>query len=156
MQKVNADNAAGLFLKDKGADKAEYLSSTPFDIAERNSLQPAEEAYEAVLQFAGASFRRDACDRRIVEETRKGTYTYEGSRGSTNGIIDHPGDVGGWEEYLQETAPVDTDADGMPDDWEKQHGLDPSNASDAAAYDLSPQYTNVEMYLNGLVAHLYP
>ena len=156
MQKVNADNAAGLFLKDKGADKAEYLSSTPFDIAERTSLQPTEEAYEAVLQFAGASFRRDACDRRIVEETRKGTYTYEGSRGSTNGIIDHPGDVGGWEEYLQETSPVDTDADGMPDDWEKQHGLDPSNASDAAAYDLSPQYTNVEMYLNGLVAHLYP
>ena len=44
----------------------------------------------------------------------------------------------------------------MPDEWEKAHGLNPENGSDGAAYNLSASYTNLEVYLNGLVAHLYP
>ena len=156
MQKVNKDNAAGLILKDKAADKAAYLSEKPFDIAEHTTLQEAGEAYEAVLQYAGASFKRDAYDQRIADETRKGTYTYEGSHGSTNGMIDQPADVGGWQTYQSAPAPLDSDADGMPDAWEKEHGLNPNDASDASAYGLDTGYTNLEMYLNGLVNHLYP
>jgi hypothetical protein len=42
--------------------------------------------------------------------------------------------------------------DGMPDEWEKQHGLDPKSAKDATAYSLSKEFTNVEMWLNGLLS----
>ena len=65
-------------------------------------------------------------------------------------------DVGGWPEYKSETALVDTDGDGIPDEWEKKHNLNPNDPSDGAKYTLSPEYTNLEMYMNSLVNHLYP
>lgn len=156
IMKVNKDNAVGLIIKNQFAPQSELLVQSPFDIAEHVTLQPTWEAYESVLQFAGASYLRDAYDKRIVEETRKGTYTYEGSHGSTNGMIDQPSDVGGWPEYQAGEAPVDSDSDGMPDEWEKAHGLNPHDASDGCNYNLSSDYTNLEVYLNGLVQHLYP
>lgn len=150
LMKVNQDNALGMVWKGKGDRPADLLAAQAFDIAEHTSLQPAWEAYESVLQSAGASLHRDAVDARIVEETRKGTYTYEGSHGSRLGIIDQPSDVGGWPVYSSAPAPTDTDGDGMPDEWEQAQGLDPHNAADGAAYRLSPHYTNLEVYLNGL------
>ena len=154
--KVNMDNTYGLVIRKDFAPEKELLSKKAFDIAEHTSLQPAKKAYEAVLEFAGASHRRDKIDQRIVEETRKGNYTYQGSHGSTNGMVDQPSDVGGWPEYKSETAPIDSDGDGMPDEWEKQHNLDPNNSSDGGKYGLNKEYTNLEVYLNELVNHLYP
>ncbi|MBD3590502.1 pectate lyase [Bacteroides sp. GM023] len=156
LYKVNMDNSYGLVIKKDFATEKEVLSKKAFDIAEHISLQPAKKAYKDVLQFAGASYRRDAVDQRIVEETRKGTYTYEGSHGSTNGMVDQPSDVGGWPEYKSEPALTDTDGDGIPDEWEKKHNLNPNDPSDGAKYTLSPEYTNLEMYMNSLVNHLYP
>ena len=132
------------------------LSSKAFNIAERTSLQSAKKAYKDVLEYAGASYRRDIIDKRIVEETRKGNYTYEGSHGSTNGMIDQPSDVGGWPEYKSEVTLVDTDGDGMPDEWEKKNNLDPNDPADGTKYSLSPEYTNLEVYMNNLVNHLFP
>ena len=88
LYKVNMDNTFGLIVKNDFAPEKNLLSKKAFDIAEHTSLQPAKKAYKDVLQFAGASHRRDAVDQRIVEETRKGNYTYEGSHGSTNGMVD--------------------------------------------------------------------
>lgn len=152
LMKVNQDNALGMVWKGKGNQPADLLAAAAFDIAEHSSLQPTWEAYTAVLESAGASLHRDAIDRRIVEETQKGTYTFEGSHGSSLGIIDQPSDVGGWPAYASEPAPADTDGDGMPDVWEQAHGLDPTNANDGPRYQLSPDYTNLEVYLNSLVA----
>ena len=156
LYKVNMDNSYGLVIKKDFATEKELLSKKAFDIAEHTSLQPAKKAYKDVLEFAGASYRRDAVDQRIVEETLKGRYTYEGSHESTNGMIDQPSDVGGWPEYKSETALADTDGDGIPDEWEKKHNLNPNDPSDGAKYTLSPEYTNLEMYMNSLVNHLYP
>ena len=156
LYKVNRDNAYGLVIKKEFAPEDEVLSSKIFDIAERASLQPAKKAYKDVLEFAGASYRRDAVDQRIVEETKKGKYTYEGSHGSTNGMIDQPKDVGGWPEYKTTTAPADTDGDGMPDEWEKKNGLNPNDPADGTVYGLSKEYTNLEVYMNSLVNHLFP
>lgn len=156
ISKVNQNNNYGLVIKNEFAPAAALLSATAFQIAEHSSLQVARKAYTSVLEFAGASLKRDAIDQRIVEETKKGTYTYEGTNGSSLGIIDHQGDVGGWPEYKNGTAPADTDKDGMPDEWETAHGLNPKDATDGAKYNLDARYTNLEMYLNGLVNHLYP
>ena len=116
------------------------------------SLQSADKAYEVVANYAGASFSRDAVDTRVVSDMINGVATYSGSKGSTNGLIDTQGDVGGWPA-LSGTAKTDTDGDGIPDEWEDSYGLDKNNASDAATYSLDPQgyYMNIEVYANSLV-----
>ena len=117
--------------------------------------QSAEEAYETVLAKAGCSLHRDVIDTRIADEVRQGKYTYKGSNGSTNGLIDSPSDVGGYPNLNAGTALADTDRDGMPDEWEDANGLDKSSAADGKLYTLSEDYTNLEMYLNSLVQDLY-
>lgn len=156
LMEVNKDNAAGLVIKNDFAPAGEVLASTAFDIAEHTTLQPAWDAYEAVLAHAGASHRRDSYDARITEDVRRGTYDYEGSHGSTLGMVDQPSDVGGWPVYKLTAAPADTDGDGMPDEWEKAHGLNPNDAKDGAAYNLDASYTNLEVYLNELVKDTFP
>lgn len=156
LYKVNMDNTFGLIIKNDFAPEKDLLSKKAFEIAEHTSLQPAKKAYKDVLRFAGASYSRDMVDQRIVEETRKGNYTYEGSHGSTNGMVDQPADVGGWPEYNSKPAPIDSDGDGMPDEWEKKMNLNPNDPSDSGVYSLSKEYTNLEIYMNELVNHLYP
>ena len=48
------------------------------------------------------------------------------------------------------TPPTDTDADGMPDDWETSQNLDPNNPDDGSLDPDGDGYTNVEEYLNSL------
>ena len=47
------------------------------------------------------------------------------------------------------TPCADGDVDGMPDQWESLHGLDPANAGDAWADPDGDGYWNLEEYLNG-------
>jgi hypothetical protein len=86
---------------------------------------------------------------RILADVRKREHTYTGSRGKLPGIIDTPGDAGGWPEYKSAEPPPDADHDGIPDDWEKAHGLDPKDPADGAAYGVDG-YTNLERYLTEL------
>lgn len=116
--------------------------------------QSAEDAYETVLAKAGCSLQRDAIDRRIVNEVRNGSYTYTGSNGSTNGLIDTPSDVGGWPEYTG-VLPADADYDGIPDAWEEEYGLNPKSYGDSRQQTLVTGFTNLEVYLNSLVQDLY-
>lgn len=61
--------------------------------------------------------------------------------------------AGGWPVYSAGNAPDDSDHDGMPDDWERKHKLNPAFPSDGNHTNLSPEgYTNVEVYLNGLMS----
>ena len=46
-------------------------------------------------------------------------------------------------------AGPDTDRDGMPDPWERAHGLDPANAADAATDDDDDGMTNLREFLAG-------
>jgi pectate lyase len=63
------------------------------------------------------------------------------------GIIDAPNAVGGWSNATSTKAPLDSDADGMPDDWEIKHHLNPNNPTDRNLSD-KKGYTNLEIYLN--------
>ena len=65
------------------------------------------------------------------------------------GIITHPNQMGGYPEY-KGTPYVDTDKDGMPDEWEKANGLNPNDASDANEDCTGDGYTNIEKYINGI------
>ncbi len=117
----------------------------------------AEMAYERVLDYVGASLHRDALDQIIVEDVRKGQATFTAT-GNTSGIINHPSDVSGdgWEKWptLTKTeAPVDSDGDGMPDTWEDANGLNKNDASDGNQ-KAANGYTNLEVYLNALVADI--
>lgn len=113
----------------------------------------AEVAYEKVLAYCGASLARDAQDARVVGEIKAGNATYKGSKSQKYGMIDTPGDVGGYCTYNSLEAPADTDRDGMPDAWETAHGLDPNNAADRNTKD-EEGYTMLEVYLNDLVADI--
>jgi hypothetical protein len=112
----------------------------------------AQEALESVLADVGATLpKQDAVDRRVLADVRKKTTTYTGSKGKLPGIIDTPADAGGLPEYKSGEPPPDADHDGIPDAWEKAHGLDPNNTADGAAYR-ADGYTNLEQYLNELAA----
>ena len=156
---VNADNWKGIHPKDTSVYWEGWRtirSEERFDITVDGSslnLESAQKAFESVLKHAGASLARDKVDERIVKEVREGSYTYKGSKGSANGIIDSQEDVGGWPEYTTYGAQADSDKDGMSDGFEEMFGLDKSDASDAAAVTLLPGsgYTNLELYLHWLV-----
>lgn len=120
-----------------------------------NLTETADEAYASVLNHAGASRVRDAVDLRVVRNVREGSYDYEGCKGSTGGFIDSQSDVGGWPELSAGTPWVDTDQDGMPDDWEKANGLNPEK-DESDKYNLSARYTNLEVYMNELVVECFP
>ena len=114
----------------------------------------AAEAYENVLADVGCNFPAlDPHDQRILAETRAGTVTYKGSVTGLPGLPDSQDDVGGWDDYpvVHRPADWDTDRDGMPDAWEREHGFDPTDVTDGAADRDGDGYTNLEHYLNGLV-----
>ena len=126
------------------------LVSMPFPVIPVTD-QPATEALEQVLQQAGASIARDAVDERIIRDVRNGTAAFGQDK---NGIIDSQEEVGGWPRLKVGEAQPDKDLDGMPDAWEQKHKLNPDNAADASAYTLDKEYTNIEVYLNGLITAL--
>jgi hypothetical protein len=53
------------------------------------------------------------------------------------------------------TPPKDSDHDGMPDEWEVMHSLNPNDDSDAQKTSLSSKYyTNIEVCINGLISNV--
>ena len=103
--------------------------------------QTALEALEKVLAGAGATApKRDAVDRRVAFDVRN----------KTGRIIDSPEEVGGYPKLAGGTPPVDSDHDGMPDDWERTMGLDPGDPSDGNRDADGDGYSNVEEYLHEL------
>ena len=151
---VTADNWSGVE-PDESSKKSQCKSSSRFTFTNAyTNEQTAQAAYDKVLAKAGCSLKRDIVDTRIVDEVRNGNYTYEGSNGSTGGLIDSQSDVGGWPEYSG-TANQDSDYDGIPDAWETAHGLNPKDRSDAVTTTLQSPYMNVEVYANDLGKALY-
>jgi len=106
---------------------------------------------------------RDQVDYRIAGD-------YQETRGDT--LVDNVDDVGGWPyydangtySYVSESefisnpgdyrlnsgiAYLDSDHDGMPDEWEDAHGLDKNDESDRNEPSGLMRYTNLELFLSG-------
>jgi hypothetical protein len=103
---------------------------------------PALSAYARVLASAGDSLVRDSVDLRVVD----------GVRSKTGRLIMSQSDVGGWPPIASGEPWRDSDGDGLPDQWEVQHHLDPTDARDAARDANGDGYTNLEEWLNALAA----
>ncbi|GAB3838235.1 pectate lyase family protein [Hymenobacter jeollabukensis] len=170
-EKVTKDNWAGGVQLEDVAEPEKILAAIrtdkPFAMPNVGTVLSAQEAYRYVLDNVGAALpRRDAVDARIVEEVRTGKIVYAKDAKDTpvnpyikrrlpadsykQGIITDPQQVGGYPEYKGKPY-VDSDKDGMPDDWEKKHGLNPKDAADAAKDRDNDGYTNIEEYLNSVV-----
>lgn len=144
-------------------------SDMPFDHAPLQ-IQDAKAAYETVLAGSGATLpKRDPVDARVVQTVRTGIttakvgpetrkqlnqppYTEENINQQIEqigkGIITNPSQVGGYPDYTGQPY-TDTDKDGMPDEWETAHGLNPKDPSDASTDLNGDGYTNIEDFING-------
>lgn len=116
------------------------------------TTQTAETAYEKVVKYAGASYKRDSHDTYIANDVATGTASHKAA-GTSTGFINNQNEAGGWPDLQSLPAPKDTDGDGIPDEWETYYGLNPNDANDGKAYTLDEKhyYTNLEVYCNKLV-----
>lgn len=138
----------------------------PFPIDNPFPIMAAQDAYDFVLDNAGATFpKRDIVDQRVIEQIKTGKvyydkkadkmdfYQFEHRRlpkdSYKHGIITDIRQVGGYPEY-KGTPYKDSDNDGMPDEWEKKYGLNPNDPSDAVKDMNGDGYTNIEKYINGI------
>ncbi|MDQ2656735.1 MAG: pectate lyase, partial [Bacteroidota bacterium] len=135
------------------ADKAAMRIGAPHPINNNVTTHPAVVAYDKVLSFSGASLKRDAVDKRVIENVKNKTFSFPGSNGSANGIIDTQSDAGGWPVLESAEYPASTADDGIPDEWKLQRKLDPAK-SGANGRDLSTAYDNIEVYINSLVENI--
>ena len=83
------------------------------------SYLPNSEVKDYVIANSGANLSRDSYDTQIINEV----INRNGSRNGTAPDGIYPVISGG-------TAIVDSDGDGMPNDWEILNGLDPNDYSD--------------------------
>jgi len=129
----------------------------------------ANVAFKRVLDYAGCSLHRDQVDEMVVMDTRFGLASHTGTkldakgRKNNPGIIDDPEDnrptgkaANGWQAWPvlnSLPAPKDTDGDGVPDEWEKEVGMDPTEPADGNTVHASG-YTYLEIYLSTLVGQL--
>jgi hypothetical protein len=124
--------------------KTATVMTTAFDYPGVSHQLGAQDALHHVIEQVGASRVRDAVDELLIDQLR--SYGTEGKIINTEDDNRIPGHVGTVDSG---TPPTDSDRDGMPDEWETAHGLDPSDPSDSSDTNLSSVgYTNVEMYVN--------
>jgi hypothetical protein len=131
---VTADNWNG------GVDGVPIRHNEPFP-APAIAYQTAEESYESVLEHVGASLQRDSVDLRVINNVLNGTGS----------ILSRQSDVGGFPVLQSLIPPIDTDHDGMPDDWEDENQLNKNNDNDRNDDHDNDGFTNLEEYLNSLI-----
>ncbi|ULL17083.1 hypothetical protein DVH26_23145 [Paenibacillus sp. H1-7] len=137
---LTADNWSGVY---KYPDYKQLDTPVSFALNPLPS-QSAQDAYTAVLEGAGAKLpKRDPVDARIINDVINGTGKHLNSQN----------EVGGYPEYETVVSnAVDDDGDGMPNNWELQHGLNPNEAADGRLVN-SEGYTNLEIYLNSITTN---
>ena len=148
---MTRDNYLGTDLTNNGTeeDKRNTLISKPHESIPFR-LQTAQTAYDFVLLYAGASLKRDTLDVRIVGNVKNRTGSFIDVQGGYLHGTPYEETLNAWPALKAGVAAADSDKDGMSDEWEKQHGLDPTDGSDASQYKIDKHFTNIEVYLNSI------
>jgi hypothetical protein len=133
------------------ADTVRSKSNIPFLSAYLPAtFHTALQAYDTVLKAAGCSLpNRDTLDKRIINNVKNRTGRIIDVQGGFAHGTPYSQTVDAWPYLASITAPLDTDKDGMPDEWEIENGLNPNNAVDRGEFS-SNGYTNLENYLNSI------
>lgn len=149
---VSKNNWLGIVMGNGGTeeDKKNTIIDKPH-AAEPMITQDAEDAYGAVLKWVGASYKRDTLDERIINDVKNKTGTLIDVQGGFPHGTAYELTVNAWPALQSLPAPLDTDKDGMPDDWEKKNKLNPNDPADATAFKLDKNYSNVEVYINSII-----
>lgn len=138
---VTADNKLGFY-----DFNASAMLTAPVELDNPYTATSAETAYNTVMDSVGASYKRDAQDARLINEVKNGTGRFVNNEFEAGGIIANTGVA----------APEDTDLDGIPDEWETAHGMNPGDNSDATLIVTDETksycgYTNIEVYANDIL-----
>jgi hypothetical protein len=115
------------------------------------TTEDAASAYQSVLSYVGCSLpARDTLDKRILRNVveRQGHFI-DVQGGYPHGTA-YEETILAWPYLAVKQAPLDTDQDGIPDEWEIKKKLDPKDPTDAVKFTLTNGYTNLEVYLNSL------
>jgi pectate lyase len=140
---VTADNRLLFDRVETAGRRLVTLFDRPFDAPPVRATDAATALREVLAGVGATRPRRDAVDARVVREVEA----------RTGRVIDSQNEVGGWPSYGSGPAPPDADGDGVPDDWERAHRLDPADPGDAPRAGRDG-YTNLEAYLNELAGLL--
>lgn len=149
---VSKNNWLGVHMGNGGTedDKKNTVINKPHD-AWPVPTQTAEEAYESVLKFVGASYKRDTLDERIINDVKNRTGKFVDVQGGFPHGTEYDQTINAWPTLRSLPALIDSDKDGIHDDWEKKNGLNPNDASDASKVSSHKFYTNIELYLNSII-----
>ena len=151
--KTTASNYLGIHV-DKATTEREKqmaIASRAFPVISIRE-QSAREAYKMVLQYAGAVLpQRDTLDQRVINEVANRTGRFIDVQGGYPHGTVYEKTVNAWPSLKQESPLMDTDQDGMPDEWEIKNKLNINDPGDASLYSVHQSYTNIEMYINSLV-----
>ena len=144
--KVTADNRLAVGWQPKkfkamsDTERSAMIVEKPWTPAPAD-LQSAADAYQTVLAQSGATLpARDAVDLRIVKSVINGTGK----------VIERETDfpeAERWPDLRTLPPPKDSDGDGLPDFWEKQFGLNASDATDSMKISANG-YANIEHWIN--------
>ena len=175
LKKVNKDNLYGFaensvercFDTEDGASETIYNNHVIRKQKVKSDVKTydAREAYRQVYQEAGASLPRyDEVDLRLLDEAAGiiAPQFYgkkeDGSMERALGIINSQNDVilrkedpnmKGWPDLNGISTFVDSDSDGLPDDYEINNGLNPKDKNDGWQITKSG-FSNLEIYLNAI------
>jgi pectate lyase len=149
---VTANNKMGVqFDKDiTEAQRVGVLIDNPF-LVEALPIESAIDAYTAILVGVGASYKRDTLDARILKEVVEMKGKYIDVQGGYPHGTTYEKTISAWPTLKMGLLKLDTDGDGMPDEWEISKGLNYKDASDASLIAHGTCYTNIELYINSIV-----
>ena len=120
---------------------------------DESNVESAEAAFKNVLSDVGCNYQElDNNEKRLIQESRDGTFSKTGSRSGKAGLVDKESDSEGWNRLgiVSETreSDWDTDGDGIPDWFETAKGWSTSDLNNNHTDQNQNYYTDLEIYLN--------